>query len=160
MLNNYREHEYIDVDFERLESFVEDIKSACKSLRGRSLQFPVTYQRGHEIRRTMYDVLSVLNQVPATVRMTQGGLEIVEEKSDYQGPFIQAMTLSYLPAPINYQKGMGNSGMRLTSLPEEHLMLFQRSRKSSCFSAFILYATRPMRIGWLFLRKLFFGITK
>jgi hypothetical protein len=52
----------------------------------------------------MYDVLSVLNQVPAFVRKTKDGLEIVEEKSDASGPFIQAMTISYLPAPINYQK--------------------------------------------------------
>jgi hypothetical protein len=45
-----------------------------------------------------------LNQVPANVRKTEKGLEIVEEKSDDQGPFIQAITLSYLPVPINYQK--------------------------------------------------------
>jgi CRISPR-associated endonuclease/helicase Cas3 len=129
MLNNYREHEYIDVDFERLESFVEDIKSACKSLRGRSLQFPVTYQRGHEIRRTMYDVLSVLNQVPATVRMTQGGLEIVEEKSDYQGPFIQAMTLSYLPAPINYQKRNGQFRDEIDIIARRALDAFPEKQK-------------------------------
>lgn len=104
MLNNRNKEDFIDRDLERLNSFVMDIKKACKSLRGRSLQFPVLYQRGHEIRRTMYDVLSVLNQVPASVRKTKDGLEIVEEKSDASGPFIQAMTISYLPVPINYQK--------------------------------------------------------
>ena len=104
ILNNRNKEDFVDRDLERLDSFVKDIKKACKSLRGRSIQFPVVYQRGHEIRRTMYDVLSVLNQVPATVRKTKDGLEIVEEKSDASGPFIQAMTISYLPAPINYQK--------------------------------------------------------
>ena len=104
ILNNRNKEDFIDRDLERLNSFVTDIRKACKSLRGRSLQFPVVYQRGHEIRRTMYDVLSVLNQVPASVRKTKDGLEIVEEKSDASGPFIQAMTISYLPAPINYQK--------------------------------------------------------
>jgi CRISPR-associated endonuclease/helicase Cas3 len=104
VLNNRNKEDFIDRDLERLNSFVTDIKKACKSLRGRSLQFPVLYQRGHEIRRTMYDVLSVLNQVPASVRKTKDGLEIVEEKSDASGPFIQAMTISYLPVPINYQK--------------------------------------------------------
>ena len=104
VLNNRNKEDFIDRDLERLNSFVTDIKKACKSLRGRSLQFPVLYQRGHEIRRTIYDVLSVLNQVPASVRKTKDGLEIVEEKSDASGPFIQAMTISYLPVPINYQK--------------------------------------------------------
>jgi hypothetical protein len=52
----------------------------------------------------MYDVLSVLNQVPAYVKKTSAGLEIVEEKSDASGPFIQAMTVSYLPSSINFQK--------------------------------------------------------
>lgn len=104
ILNNRNTEDFIDRDLERLNSFIMDIKKACKSLRGRSLQFPVLYQRGHEIRRTTYDVLSVLNQVPASVRKTKDGLEIVEEKSDASGPFIQAMTISYLPVPINYQK--------------------------------------------------------
>lgn len=104
ILNNRNKEDFVDRDLKRLNDFVTDIKKACKSLRGRSLQFPVVYQRGHEIRRTMYDVLSVLNQVPAFVRKTKDGLEIVEEKSDASGPFIQAMTISYLPAPINYQK--------------------------------------------------------
>ena len=104
ILDNHNKADFVDRDLERLNDFVKDIKKACKSLRGRSLQFPVVYQRRHEIRRTMYDVLSVLNQVPATVRKTKDGLEIVEEKSDAPGPFIQAMTISYLPAPINYQK--------------------------------------------------------
>lgn len=104
ILNNRNKEDFVDKDLVRLNSFVTDIKDACRSLRGRSLQFPVVYQRGHEIRRTMYDVLSVLNQVPATVRKTKDGLEIVEEKSDASGPFIQAMTISYIPAPINYQK--------------------------------------------------------
>jgi CRISPR-associated endonuclease/helicase Cas3 len=104
ILNNRNKEDFVDRDLKRLNDFVTDIKKACRSLRGRSLQFPVVYQRGHEIRRTMYDVLSVLNQVPAFVRKTKDGLEIVEEKSDASGPFIQAMTISYLPAPINYQK--------------------------------------------------------
>jgi CRISPR-associated endonuclease/helicase Cas3 len=104
ILNDHNKQDFADRDLKRLNGFVKDIRNACKSLRGRSLQFPVVYQRGHEIRRTMYDVLSVLNQVPATVRKTKDGLEIVEEKSDASGPFIQAMTISYLPTPINYQK--------------------------------------------------------
>lgn len=104
ILENHNEQGFADRDLERLNSFVKDIKKACKSLRGRSLLRPVRYQRGHEVRQTVYDVLSVLNQVPARVERTEEGLVIIEQESDESGPFLQAMTIPYLPTPINYQK--------------------------------------------------------
>ena len=104
ILDNHNKQGFVDRDLERLNSFVNDIKKACRSLRGRSLQFPVRYQRGHEVRQTVYDVLSVLNQVSARVERTEEGLVIIEQESDEPGPFLQAMIISYLPAPINYQK--------------------------------------------------------
>lgn len=93
-----------NINLDRLNLFLNDLKEACKSLRGRSLRFPVIYQRGHEIRQTVYDVLSVLNRVPSVVENTKDGLIIKEVESKETGPFIQAMSIPYFPAPINYQK--------------------------------------------------------
>jgi len=91
-------------NLDRLNLVISDIKDACQSLRGRSLQFPVLYQRGHEMRQTMYDVLSVLNRVPAVVEKTKDGLIIREIDSTDTGPFINAVKLQYFPELINYQK--------------------------------------------------------
>jgi len=93
-----------NINLDRLNLFLNDLKEACKSLRGRSLRFPVIYQRGHEVRQTVYDVLAVLNRVPSVVENTKDGLIIKEVESKETGPFIQAMSIPYFPAPINYQK--------------------------------------------------------
>ena len=71
MLDRYRQEGLANSNLDRLCLLLADIKEACKSLRGRALQFPVLYQRGHEIRQTTYDVLSVLNRVPAVVENTE-----------------------------------------------------------------------------------------
>ncbi len=105
VLNRYDNEGLANNNLDRLNLFLDDLKEACKSLRGRSLQFPVRYQRGHEIRQTVYDVLSVLNRVPAVVKRTDDGLIIEEDsRSEEKGPFIQAITISYFPAPISYPK--------------------------------------------------------
>jgi len=105
VLKRYDNEGLANNNLDRLNLFLVDLKEACKSLRGRSLQFPVRYQRGHEIRQTVYDVLSVLNRVPAVVKRTDDGLIIEEDsRSEVKGPFIQAVTISYFPAPISYPK--------------------------------------------------------
>jgi CRISPR-associated endonuclease/helicase Cas3 len=103
-LTKYNNQELRNNNLERLNLLILDIKEACKSLRGRSLQFPVVYQRGHEIRQTSYDVLSVLNNVPAKVLKNDKGLFIQEIKSEENGPFIRAIKISYFPSIIDYQK--------------------------------------------------------
>ena len=55
-------------DMDLLICFIDDIKKACQSLRGRALQCTVWYTRGHEVRQTMYDLLSVLNRTPVKVK--------------------------------------------------------------------------------------------
>lgn len=104
LLNKYDRSGLSNQNLARLNLLVKDLKNACRSLRGRSLQLPVLYQRGHEVRRTAYDVLSVLNRVPAAVEKTDEGLIIRELESDDHGPFIKAITLPYFPAMIDYQK--------------------------------------------------------
>jgi len=104
VLNKYNNEGLANTNLDRLNLFLNDLKEACKSLRGRSLRFPVIYQRGHEVRQTMYDVLSVLNRVPAVVENTKEGLVIKQIESKETGPFIQAIKIPYFPAPINYQK--------------------------------------------------------
>jgi len=104
VLNKYDIEELANTNLDRVNLFLNDLKEACKSLRGRSLRFPVIYQRGHEVRQTVYDVLSVLNRVPAVVENTKEGLMIKEVESKETGPFIQAIVIPYFPAPINYQK--------------------------------------------------------
>ncbi len=104
MLNKCYNDELINPNLKRLKLVIDDIKDACKSLRGRSLQYPVFYTRGHEIRQTIYDLLSILNRVPAVVEKTNEGLVIKESVSEETGPFINAVKLPYFPVLIDYQK--------------------------------------------------------
>lgn len=84
-------------------SLVNDFKKACGSLRGRPFSCSVIYQRGHEPRETVYDVLRVLNSVPATVKYTEDGLIIREMISSEPGPFIEAIEIPYLHEYIQYK---------------------------------------------------------
>lgn len=104
LLNKCYNDELINPNLKRLKLVIDDIKDACKSLRGRSLQYPVFYTRGHEIRQTIYDLLSILNRVPAVVEKTNEGLVIKESVSEETGPFINAVKLPYFPVLIDYQK--------------------------------------------------------
>jgi CRISPR-associated endonuclease/helicase Cas3 len=105
VLDIYKNEGLANKNLDRLNLFLNDLKEACKSLRGRSIRFPVIYQRGHEIRQTVYDVFSVLNRVPTAVKKTNDGLIIEEYPENKEtGPFIQAILIPYFPAPINYQK--------------------------------------------------------
>lgn len=89
-------------DMDRLMYFIDDIKKACQSLRGRALRGNVRYVRGHEIRQTVYDLLSVLNRTPVEIRETPEGIELEEISSDIDGPFVQAIILPYIPEPVEY----------------------------------------------------------
>jgi len=113
----------------RLNLLVKDLKNACRSLRGRSLQLPVFYQRGHEVRRTVYDVLSVLNRVPAAVEKTDEGLIIRELESDDPGPFIKAITLPYFPAMIDYQKRNDQFRDEIETIAKNALDVFPENQR-------------------------------
>jgi CRISPR-associated endonuclease/helicase Cas3 len=134
ILDRYRKEGLANNNLDRLNLLLADIKEACKSLRGRSLQFPVLYQRGHEIRQTTYDVLSVLNRVPSIVEKTEGGLIIREIESNESGPFIQAITIPYLPAPIDYQKREEQFRDEVDTIAKSALDVFPEDQKSFLLS--------------------------
>lgn len=134
ILNRHMREGLANNNLDRLNLLLSDIREACKSLRGRSLQFPVIYQRGHEIRQTTYDVLSVLNRIPAVVEKTEEGLVIREIESDESGPFIQAITIPYLPAPINYQNREEQFKDEINSIAENALEVFPEDQKSFLLS--------------------------
>jgi len=94
----------VDNDFNCLCLLIDDFKAACKSLRGRSLRRRIKYQRGHELRQTIYDVLTVINQNPVNVKIMEEEIIIEEIKCSDRGPYIQAIKLPYIKGPINYQK--------------------------------------------------------
>lgn len=144
----YRREGLANNNMDRLCLLLADIKEACKSLRGRSLQFPVIYQRGHEIRQTTYDVLSVLNRVPAVVENTEEGLIIREIESDGSGPFIQAITIPYFPVPINYQNRDEQFRDEVNTIAEGAFDVFPEDQKSfllSCVHS-LCNAIEPDRI--------------
>jgi CRISPR-associated endonuclease/helicase Cas3 len=148
MLDEYRREGLANNNLDRLCLLLSDIKEASKSLRGRSLQLPVIYQRGHEIRQTTYDVLSVLNRVPAVVENTGEGLIIREIESDESGPFIQAITIPYFPVPINYQKRDEQFRDEANTIAESALDVFPEDQKSfllSCVRS-LCSAIEPDRI--------------
>jgi hypothetical protein len=134
ILDKYRKEGFANNNLDRLNLLLADIKEACKSLRGRSLQFPVLYQRGHEIRQTTYDVLSVLNRVPAVVEKTEDGLIIRETESDESGPFIKAITIPYLPAPIDYQMREEQFRDEADTIAKSALDVFPEDQKSFLLS--------------------------
>jgi CRISPR-associated endonuclease/helicase Cas3 len=134
ILNKYRKEGLANNNLDGLNLLLADIKEACKSLRGRSLQFPVLYQRGHEIRQTTYDVLSVLNRVPAVVEKTEDGLIIRETESNESGPFIKAITIPYLPAPIDYQKREEQFRDEVDTIAKSALDVFPEDQKSFLLS--------------------------
>jgi len=106
------------------------------------------YQRGHEIRRTTYDVLSVLNRVPAVVENTEEGLIIREIESNESGPFIQAITIPYFPVPISYQKRDEQFRDEVNTIAESALDVFPEDQKSfllSCVRS-LCNAIEPDRI--------------
>lgn len=134
ILDRYWKEGLANNNLDRLNLLLSDIKEACKSLRGRSLQFPVLYQRGHEIRQTTYDVLSVLNRVPSVVEKTEDGLIIRETEGNESGPFIKAITISYLPAPIDYQKREEQFRDEVDTIAKSALDVFPEDQKSFLLS--------------------------
>jgi CRISPR-associated endonuclease/helicase Cas3 len=134
ILNRYRKEGLANNNLDRLCLLLADIKEACKSLRGRSLKFPVIYQRGHEIRQTTYDVLSVLNRVPSVVEKTKEGLIIREIESNESGPFIRAINISYLPAPIDYQDREEQFKDEVDIIAKSALDVFPEDQKSFLLS--------------------------
>jgi len=129
LLNKYDGLGLSNQNLARLNLLVKDLKNACRSLRGRSLQLPVLYQRGHEVRRTAYDVLSVLNRVPAAVEKTDEGLIIRELESDDPGPFIKAITLPYFPAMIDYQKRNDQFRDEIETIAKNALDVFPENQR-------------------------------
>ncbi len=132
LLNKYDGLGLTNQNLDRLNLLVKDLKDACRSLRGRSLQRPVLYQRGHEIRRTAYDVLSVLNRVPAVVEKTDEGLiikELTELESEDSGPFIKAITLPYFPAMIDYQKRNDQFREEVETIAKNALCVFPEKQQ-------------------------------
>ncbi len=148
ILERHRREGLANNNLDRLFLLLADIREACKSLRGRTLQFPVVYQRGHEIRQTTYDVLSVLNRVPAIVENTEEGLIIREIESNGSGPFIKAITVPYFPVPINYQKRYEQFRDEVNTIAESALDVFPEDQKSfllSCVHS-LCNAIEPDRI--------------
>jgi CRISPR-associated endonuclease/helicase Cas3 len=139
VLHRYDNEELANTNLYRLKLFINDLKEACKSLRGRSLRFPVMYRRGHEIRQTVYDVLSVLNRVPAVVENTKEGLIITEIESKETGPFIQAVTTPYFPAPISYPKRKEQFREEIEMIAEEAVVVFTEKQQN-----FLLACTRSL----------------
>lgn len=116
-------------NLDRLNLLIEDFKQSCRSLRGRSLPTPVIYQRGHEIRQTMYDILTVLNRVPSVVENTENGLMIREINSKESGPFIKAIKVPYLPGLLNYQMIEEQFKTGLEILADKALVTFDESQR-------------------------------
>jgi len=139
LLDKHNNKGLANTNLYRLKLFINDLKEACKSLRGRSLRFPVRYQRGHEIRQTVYDVLSVLNRVPAVVENTKEGLIIKEIESEETGPFIQAVTIPYLPAPISYPKRKEQFREEIEIIAKKAVVVFTEKQQS-----FLLACTRAL----------------
>ncbi|MHC1600430.1 MAG: type I-D CRISPR-associated helicase Cas3' [Candidatus Methanospirareceae archaeon] len=148
VLDKHNDEGLANINLDRLNLFVGDLKEACKSLRGRSLRFPVIYQRGHEIRQTVYDVLSVLNRVPAVVENTKEGLIITEIESEETGPFIQAMTIPYFPAPINYPKRKEQFRDEIETIAKKAIDVFPEKQQSfllACIRS-LYYSIDPDKI--------------
>jgi len=149
VLDKHNNEGLANINLDRLNLFIDDLKEACKSLRGRSLRFPVKYRRGHEIRRTVYDVLSVLNRVPAVVKKTDDGLIIEEDsESEETGPFIQAITIPYFPSPINYPKRKEQFRDEIEIIAKKAIDVFpekQRSFLLACIRS-LYYSIDPDKI--------------
>ncbi|NMC35395.1 MAG: type I-D CRISPR-associated helicase Cas3' [Veillonellaceae bacterium] len=129
ILDRHKQEGLANYNLDKLCLLLADIKEACKSLRGRSLQLPVIYQRGHEIRQTTYDVLSVLNRVPAVIENTEEGLIVREIDGNGSGPFIKAITIPYFPVPINYQKRDEQFRDEVNTIAEGALDVFPEDQK-------------------------------
>jgi len=149
VLDKHNNEGLANKNLDRLNLFLYDLKEACKSLRGRSLRFPVKYQRGHEIRQTVYDVLSVLNRVPAVVKKTDDGLIIEEDsESEETGPFIQAITIPYFPAPINYPKRKEQFRDEIGTIAKKAIDVFPEKQQSfllACICS-LYYSIDPDKI--------------
>ncbi|KQC14185.1 MAG: hypothetical protein APR56_04330 [Methanosaeta sp. SDB] len=148
LLNKYDGLGLSNQNLARLNLLVKDLKNACRSLRGRSLQLPVLYQRGHEVRRTAYDVLSVLNRVPASVEKTDEGLVITELESGDPGPFIKAITLPYFPAMIDYQKRDGQFRDEIETIAKNALDVFPKKQQEfmlNCIRS-LYYSVDPDKV--------------
>jgi len=148
LLNKYEGLGLRNQNLDRLNLLVKDLKDACRSLRGRSLQRPVLYHRGHEIRLTAYDVLSVLNRVPAVVEKTDEGLIIKELESDDSGPFIKAILLPYFPARIDYQKRNDQFREEVETIAKNALSVFPENQQGfllSCIRS-LYYSVDPDKV--------------
>jgi len=118
-------------DMDLLACFIDDIKIAGQSLRGRALQCNVRYTRGHEVRQTMYDLLSVLNRTPVKVKESAQGIELEETVSEMDGPFIQAITLPYIAEPIEYP--IRKEALKAIILPLADRALWNYSQRQKTF---------------------------
>lgn len=123
-----------NLNLDRLNLLIEDFKQSCRSLRGRSLPTPVIYQRGHEIRQTVYDILTVLNRVPSVVENTENGLVIREINSKETGPFIKAIKVPYLPGLLNYQMIEEQFKTGLEIIADKALDTFDESQRKFLLS--------------------------
>ncbi len=150
VLDKHNNEGLANINLDRLNLFLDDLKEACKSLRGRSLRFPVIYKRGHEIRQTVYDVLSVLNRVPAVVETATDGLIIKEIDSEETGPFIQAITLPYFPvgSKISYPKRKEQFKDEIETIAKKAVDVFPEKQQSfllACIRS-LYYSIDPDKI--------------
>ncbi|WP_214083804.1 type I-D CRISPR-associated helicase Cas3' [Methanoculleus sp.] len=135
-------------NLDRLNQFLDDVKKACQSLRGQALQCDIWYTRGHEVRQTMYDLLSVLNRTPVDIRVTSQGIELEEINSEVDGPFIQAITLPYIPEPVEYPLQRRSLATIIDSIAEQALEGYsdgQMAHLNRCLRA-IVRAIDPDRV--------------
>jgi len=135
-------------EMDRLMSFINDIKTACQSLRGRALQGNVRYVRGHEVRQTVYDLLAVLNRTPVEIRETPEGIELEEIASGIDGPFVQAFTLPYIPEPVEYPLRSKALEAMIMPLADRALQGYSEGQKAfllNCLRS-LLYSIDPSRV--------------
>lgn len=148
LLNKYNNDGLSNPNLKRLKLLIDDIKDACKSLRGRSLRYPVIYTRGHEIRQTMYDLLSVLNRVSAVVERTTEGLIIREIESEETCPFISAIKLPYFPDLMDYQKRREQFNEKIETIAKKAVDVFPEKQQGfllACIRS-LYYSIEPDRI--------------
>ncbi len=148
LLNKYNNDGLNNPNLKRLKLLIDDIKDACKSLRGRSLRYPVIYTRGHEIRRTMYDLLSVLNRVSAIVERTNEGFIIREIESEETGPFINAIKLPYFPDLMDYQKRREQFNEKIETIVKKAVDVFPEKQQGfllACIRS-LYHSIEPDRI--------------
>ncbi|MDO8727065.1 MAG: type I-D CRISPR-associated helicase Cas3' [Candidatus Methanoperedens sp.] len=148
LLNKYNNDGLSNPNLKRLKLLIDDIKDACKSLRGRSLRYPVIYTRGHEIRQTMYDMLSVLNRVSAVVERTNEGFIIREIESEETGPFISAIKLPYFPDLMDYQKRREQFNEKIETIAKKAVDVFPEKQQGfllACIRS-LYHSIEPDRI--------------